>query len=164
LGGDLASVDIARVLRPPGTLNHKHTPPAPVELVSHRPDVRYTLAELTAALPEPQPETSPTAATQRRRSVAADALDGRLRGIPTREYVRALTGRTADRAGKITCPFHPDDTPSLQIYPSGTFYCFGCRRGGSIYDFASALWSIPTHGIGFVELRRRLAETLDPTR
>jgi len=59
---------------------------------------------------------------------------------------------------------HPDDTPSLQLYPSGTFYCFGCRRGGSIYDFASALWSIPTRGIGFVELRRRLGDTFDAAR
>lgn len=94
--------------------------------------------------------------------MVADALDGRLRGIEAAEYVRALTGRTADRAGKISCPFHSDDTPSLQIYPSGTFYCFGCRRGGSIYDFASALWlsgqspNAPLRGRPFIEVRQRL--------
>jgi hypothetical protein len=57
---------------------------------------------------------------------------------------------------------HSDDTPSLQIYPSGTFYCFGCRRGGSIYDFASALWlsgqspNAPLRGRPFIEVRQRL--------
>ena len=162
LGGDLASVDIARVLRPPGTLNHKRTPPAPVELISHRPAIRYTLAELTAGLPEPRSATSPAATTPRRRQVAADPLDGRLRGIEAAEYARALTGRTPDRTGKISCPFHPDDTPSLQLYAAGTFYCFGCRRGGSIYDFAAALWvpghsaNAPLRGRPFIEVRQRL--------
>ena len=33
LGGDPASVDAARILRPAGTLSHKHRPPAPVELI-----------------------------------------------------------------------------------------------------------------------------------
>jgi DNA primase len=92
----------------------------------------------------------------------SDALDARLRAISAVAYVRALTGKTPDRAGKISCPFHSDSTPSLQLYPGGTFYCFGCRRGGTIYDFAAELWQIPPRGQGFIELRERLATTLDP--
>jgi hypothetical protein len=33
LDGDMVSAEPARVLRPPGTRNHKHAPPAPVECV-----------------------------------------------------------------------------------------------------------------------------------
>jgi len=238
LGGDLASVDIARVLRPPGTLNHKHQPSAPVELVSHRPAVRYSLAELTAGLPVPRPAIPQVGATRRRLSVAADPLDGRLRDIETAEYVRALTGRTADRSGKISCPFHElsgrravsdgvsparsfddaslndggagqertesavsgraaacwdllrlvpppvyferltgvrvgrsgkvrclfhdDRVPSLHVFrePGRGWYCFGCGRGGSIYDLAALLSGRSTRGSDFRELRRELEALL----
>jgi len=55
---------------------------------------------------------------------------------------------------------HPDETPSLQLYEDGTFYCYGCTVGGSIYDFAAHLWSLDTKGRAFLELRARLADTL----
>jgi hypothetical protein len=165
LGGDPASVDIARLLRPPASLNHKHTPPTPVELVAQRPGVRYTLTELTAGLADPQPANTRQAAAGR--AWVSDVLDARLRAIPTADYVRALTGRLADRAGKISCPFHEDDTPSLQLYAGGTFYCFGCQFGGSIYDFAAALW-LPgrpgcrrLRGDEFTGIRQRLAALLE---
>ena len=41
LGGDLASVDAARILRPPSSWNHKYSPPAPVELIALDPARRY---------------------------------------------------------------------------------------------------------------------------
>lgn len=31
---------------------------------------------------------------------------------------------------KINCPYHQDDTASLQIYEDG-YFCFGCGKGGS---------------------------------
>jgi hypothetical protein len=75
--------------------------------------------------------------------------------------VQALTGREPNRAGKVHCPFHEDRHPSLQLYEDGSWYCFGaCRRGGTIYDFAAALWSIGTKGRGFIQLRDRLAVEL----
>jgi hypothetical protein len=155
LGGDLASVDIARILRPPGTLNHKHHPPRPVGLLAHRPGGRHTLERLTAGLADPEPARARPAV----RVVAPrDQLDARLRTIAAPEYALALAGARADRAGKIACPFHDDSNPSLQLYEGGTFYCFGCRRGGSIYDFAAALWHLQPRGPGFMALRRRLAE------
>ncbi len=34
------------------------------------------------------------------------------------------------------CPFHGERTPSFYVSPEkGTFYCFGCRKGGSVFDF-----------------------------
>jgi len=156
LGADLASVDIARILRPPGTLNHKHNPPRPVTLTVHRAGTRYSLAELTDELPE-DPHAARAASRQSR--LAASRLDRGLLAIPAADYVRVLAGLAPDRSGKVRCPFHPDRTPSLQLYEDGGFYCFGCRRGGTIFDFAAHLWGITPRQQGFIELRSRLATT-----
>jgi hypothetical protein len=157
LGGDPASVDIARILRPPQTLNHKHNPPQPISLTAYRQDARYTLTELTAGLPDPRP--APRAGNTRpRRRQPRSPLDRRLLAIPPADYVRILADREPDRAGKIACPFHDDKHPSLQLYPDGTFYCFGsgCGKGGTIYDFAAHLWGLTPRRREFLELHERL--------
>ena len=59
LGGDLASVDAARILRPPTSWNRKHTPPTPVELLVLQPARRYQLDELTAGLTDPPRSRGP---------------------------------------------------------------------------------------------------------
>ena len=168
LGGDPACVDIARILRPPQTLNYKHDPPADVVLLAFREGARYTLAQLTHGLPEdPRPHASERERPAQRR-VAPSRLDHELLAIPAREYVRTLTGRSANASGKVLCPFHPETNPSLQLYADGTFYCFGsaCGRGGTIIDFAAHLWlsgqsaDAPLRGRQFIELRKRLAEGL----
>jgi hypothetical protein len=41
--------------------------------------------------------------------------------------------------------------------PQRGWYCFGCQRGGSIYDFAALLLGRGTRGEEFIELRRELA-------
>ena len=157
LGGDLASVDAARILRPPTSWNWKHTPPTRVELLELRPDRRYTLAELTAGLSDPSPK--PRTASAAPRAPTSD-LDRQLLAIPAVTYVSALTGRQPDRAGKIHCPFHDDHTPSLQLYQHD-WYCYGaCRTGGSIYDFAGLLYGLRTRGREFIALRQRLAGEL----
>jgi RepB DNA-primase from phage plasmid/CHC2 zinc finger len=158
LDGDPASVDIARILRPPDTLNHKHEPPRPVRLLAHRPEARYLLSELTEGLPD-DPRASPPRIVRLTPRVGRTALDRELLAIPAAEYVGVLASATPNRAGKIACPFHDDSDPSLQLYPDGTFNCFGsgCRRGGTIFDFAAARWGLGTRGRDFLELRRRLA-------
>ena len=86
------------------------------------------------------------------------SLDEQLLAIPTIDYIRALTGLQTNRAGKVHCRFHhPDQTPSLHCYSDGTWFCFGCGAGGSIYDFASRLWSTGTKGRELLALRARLA-------
>ena len=56
--------------------------------------------------------------------------------------------RAPNREGKIRLPVSQDSNPSLQLYPDGSFYCFGsgCRAGGSIFDFAARLWGIVPRG------------------
>lgn len=159
LQGDPASVDIARLLRAPSSMNHKHSPPVAVRLLEYDTDARYALRELTSIPPEdPYPEGGP-AARPACQSARRTALDRELLAIGAAEYVRVLAGIEPNPAGKVLCPFHTETVPSLQLYPDGSFYCFGsgCRKGGTIYDFAAAKWGTGTSGRDFLELRRRLA-------
>jgi hypothetical protein len=157
LGGDPRSVDIARILRPPDTLNHKSDPPRAVRLLALRQDAHYTLAQLLDELP-PTPGDRNDAPPPR--IAIRTELDSRLRAIPASDYVLALTGREPDRQGKVLCPFHQEKHASLQLYRDGSFYCFGCGRGGSIIDFAAALWGYGTRGEDFLALRANLARRL----
>jgi hypothetical protein len=159
LHGEPRCADIVRLLRPPTSLNHKHTPPVAVKLLEHNAHVRYALTELADSLPEdPQPSRISVARAVRRR-VGRTTFDRELLALPAAEYVRVLANLEPNRAGKILCPFHHETDPSLQLYADGTFYCFGarCHKGGTIFDFAAALWGTGTRDQDFLELRQRLA-------
>lgn len=56
--GDKAAKDLPRVLRVPGTLNYKYTPPRPVAFVEADYSRLYTLDELHATLPANAPRTA----------------------------------------------------------------------------------------------------------
>lgn len=45
------------------------------------------------------------------------------------------------------CVLHPDsDTPSLTVYPdSNSYYCFGCKSGGSIIEFVKDYYNYDFH-------------------
>jgi hypothetical protein len=161
LGADLASTDPARVLRPPSSMSFKRRPPVPVRLVQIDASRRYELSELVDGLTDP-PSSNASRGPWRPRPATVDPVHERLLAIPAADYVHRLTGREPDRAGKVSCPFHhPDRTPSLQLYDDGTFYCFGCRAGGSVFDFAASLWQTGgTKGQAFLALRERLAHEL----
>jgi hypothetical protein len=58
VGGDKAAKDIARVLRVPGTLNHKYSPPRTVTFVEQDYSRTYTLDALQATLPAVAPRTA----------------------------------------------------------------------------------------------------------
>jgi hypothetical protein len=137
-------------------MNHKHSPPVAVRLLEHDTDARYALAELTGGLPK---DPNPVGARPVPQGTGRTMLDRELLAIPAAEYVRVLAGLQPNRAGKVLCPFHQESDPSLQLYPDGSFYCFGagCGRGGTIIDFAAARWGMGTRGREFLELRRRLA-------
>lgn len=156
LDADQACADAARILRPAGTHNFKHRPARPVELLAHHPQRRYHVDELLATLPDP-PASDPPAPPPPAAPRPAAAGDPLLELAPT-AYVGALLGRQVGRDGKTRCPFHEDRTPSLHCYPTPQqgWFCFSCRRGGSIYDLACALWSLDTHGREFLQLRDRL--------
>jgi hypothetical protein len=155
LGGDAASTDASRILRPPRSLNHKRRPPVSVSLELWRVDVRVTLDELLADLPV---VPSRGAICYSAREVDADPL----RELTPAVYVERLTGAVVPRGHKIACPFHADRTPSLHVYdePERGWTCYGCRRGGTVYDFAAYLWGTSTRGDEFRELRVRLLRAL----
>ena len=154
LGADERSADAARILRPAGSLNRKHCPPAAVRLLRLDPRSCVPIGELQAALPAEQPDRS---VSPRVREINMDASDA-LRAISPRVYVARLTGQRVGRSGKIRCPFYDDRTPSLHVYedPERGWYCFGCGRGGSVYDLAALLWQRDTSGEDFLRLRREL--------
>lgn len=77
--------------------------------------------------------------------------------IPAAIYVEQLSGREV-RSHFALCPFHDERSPSLHCggRQPGLWRCFGCGRAGSIFDFASLLWGVPTRGRPFFELRLEL--------
>jgi hypothetical protein len=157
LGGDLASVDCARILRPPASWNHKHSPPAPVDLLELDERRRYDVDDVVSGLSEPPDCRTSDVLTPRR--TPRTELDRLLLAVPAADYVRILAGISPGRSGKVHCPFHDDHDPSMQLYNDGTWYCYGaCKAGGSIFDFASRVFGLETKGRAFLELRGRLAD------
>ncbi len=144
--------DAARILRPP-SLNHKHAPPTPVRLIDCDPLRRWYLGEIVDvahALPVEPPRSNGPGRANHDQLLR---LDGAY-------YIERLAGLDIGRDRKVCCPFHDDRTPSLHVYrdPARGWYCFGCGRGGSVYDFAAYLWASNTHGADFLALRNRLNE------
>lgn len=67
------------------------------------------------------------------------------------DYVR-LKKRGSNYFG--LCPFHHEKTPSFSVNPSmGIYKCFGCSKGGNVFQFVMEMESI-----GFPETVRMLAE------
>ena len=101
-----------------------------------------------------------------RRWVAStrDARRDPLLSIPPAVYVKELLGVEPGRKRKVRCPFHDDARPNLHVYPTGDrgWCCFGCRRGGTIYDLAAAVWGFGTRGAEFSKLRQQLLERFGP--
>jgi DNA primase len=74
------------------------------------------------------------------------------------DVVEVISGRTPlKRSGaRFTglCPFHDERTPSFSVSPEkGTYYCFGCQRGGDSITFVEE-----TEGVDFVGAIEWLAQ------
>jgi DNA primase len=42
------------------------------------------------------------------------------------------------------CPFHQEKSPSFSVTPDkGVFYCFGCHKGGTVFDFIMEAEKVP---------------------
>jgi len=42
------------------------------------------------------------------------------------------------------CPFHQEKSPSFTVTPEkGVFYCFGCHKGGTVFDFVMEVEKVP---------------------
>jgi hypothetical protein len=163
LGACLSAVtNAAAILRPPTTTNFKYDPPAPVVLARFTAE-RFTGEQVTGRLPDP-PGRRPPPPDGEPRPRSHDPLHA----IEPARYVEALTGRPVGRGGKVACPFHPDNEPSLHVYPDHwTCYSAKCWRGdrpngGDTYNLAGQLWltgqsaGVPLRGKRFIEVRERL--------
>ncbi len=156
LGGDPQAVDAARILRPPGTRNFKteYEGPRAVELVRADRHPRFCLEDVVGPLPRRHASGHKPQVARVRRTV------DRLQWIAPALYFRELAGVEPDRGGKVCCPLpdHDDPEPSCHVYENAAqgWYCYGCGRGGDIYELAGALWSLRRDGWEFVELRRLL--------
>jgi hypothetical protein len=157
LGADRACFDVARILRPPGTWNHKRRPPTPVTVVRMDAGRRFHVGEVLLRAPEV--DVGRVQERWRERPTRATGGDPLLQIDPA-TYVTRLLGVTARAGRKVACPFHADERPSLHVYPTAArgWSCFSCRRGGSIYDLAAQVWGLDTRGRDFIELRRRLTD------
>jgi hypothetical protein len=69
VGSDDGSKDLARVLRVPGTFNHKYSPPRPVSFAWCELERLYTFDQIAALLPKPSPHGHTP------RSTASNELD-----------------------------------------------------------------------------------------
>jgi hypothetical protein len=154
LSADESSCDAARVLRVAGTQSHKHRPPAAVTILEQRAAAVEVRELLGAVGPLP-----PKRLERPSRLIGQTGLDA----VPPEVYVRVLMGQPVGRSRKVRCPFHDDRNASLHVYPDSErgWYCFGCRRGGTVYDLAAALWGRPLRGREFLELRRDVQARLD---
>ena len=94
VGGDLAVHDIARILRLPGTLNYKYTPPRDVTEVYSNLSLLYTLDDLEEYLPE-MVNHSPTIT----KSVPSTARPNNL--VPEEIIELALASKTGDKFRRL---------------------------------------------------------------
>lgn len=161
LGGDMNAVDAARILRVPGTMNHKRKTPKPVFLSRFAASPNIDPGALLDSLPNP-PAAAPVTVRPPRPRVTDPTTD-RLRKIPSREYAPALAHR--DLTGHLMCcPFHKggaENTPSFHVGgpDAALWFCFGCSEGGDIFGFAARLWGLDEKA-AFPRIVKRLGEEL----
>ena len=140
--------------RPPGTWNHKHRPPQRVRVVDHRLAVRFELDEVVGALPHVDARGDRSTLAE---APSVAARRDQLLSDCRRRCTSVGCSACAPRPGrKVRCPFHEDVRPSLHVYRTGErgWCCFSCRRGGTIYDLAAAVWGTKTRGRDFLRASR----------
>lgn len=68
------------------------------------------------------------------------------------ELAAARYGLPVRRGGMACCPFHPDRTPSMKLYPDH-FHCFGCQKTGDVIDLTAQIIGLTAY-----DAAHRLAE------
>ena len=159
-GGDLACTDRGRIMRLPGSFNGKRGQWCAIrraDLTARPLVVERALGEL----PDPDPPRPP------RRSRVAPRPDDDLATITPPRYFALLCGiEVPDAGGYVRCPLHEERTASCMVWPEPErgWWCFGCGRGGGIYDLASLLaggaWGSALRCERFAAVREGLRRTL----
>jgi RepB DNA-primase from phage plasmid len=169
LGADEGIWDRARIMRVPGTVNAKAGRPCQLAYLDLAAEP-VAAAALVDGLSDPEPPPPPPDPDTVRRWAERNALDDARRVAPP-VYFRLLAGvEVPDRGGDVRCPLpdHDEQNPSCRVYPTPErgWVCFGCQRGGTIYDLASLLDHGPggrrgaLHGEEFKRVKRRVWELL----
>jgi hypothetical protein len=155
LGGDPACCEYGRIMRLPGTFNAKRGAWCRiVRADQRRPPVDPEA--IRAVLPDPEPPRQPGSAGRQGHGTARP--DDEFTSIAPPTYFLALGGvRVPDDGGIVRCPLpdHDDAYASCQVYADARqgWWCFGCARGGRVYDLASLLsggdWGASLRGEAF---------------
>lgn len=53
-----------------------------------------------------------------------------------------VQGRRYGHRLRVLCPLHNENTPSCDFYDNGSFYCNGCKAGGTSIDFVMKLFHV----------------------
>lgn len=70
-----------------------------------------------------------------------------------REHVELQPGEDSNLKGP--CPFHEETTASFHVIPErGTWYCFGCSKGGDVINFIRQIKNISCAEASVYLLRR----------
>jgi hypothetical protein len=105
--GDQGAKDLARVLRLPGTLNHKYRPPRPVRIVRSSFDRLYDLGELARACragkPRPKPLSPPDPGALEQAAADADPAGEPPGSQPPNEQAVADAQALLARLAKWRC-------------------------------------------------------------
>lgn len=133
-------------------------------LASNASERSSLIAQREGVLPELfAPSASPWPVPPKRPWVpCANGRHRDLDSIPTSDYVYVLTGHEVAPGHRCDCPLPDHDDTSHDfalVRDSDTRWCcYGCNRGGTIFQFAALLWGIqpPLRGTTFREVRDRL--------
>jgi len=167
LGGDLACCEYGRIMRLPGTFNQRRGAWCRIVRADRsRPGVDPQA--IRAALPDPEPPRAPLAGGSQGSSRGNDELHA----IAPPAYFLALAGAPVPEGGGMVCcplPDHEDAYASCQVFaePGRGWWCFGCLRGGRIYDLASLLangtWGRELRGESFTAAREIVRSAVGAT-
>jgi hypothetical protein len=138
IDSDRRVTDRARILRVPGTLNHKRGEATAVtlELVT---ELRYSLAQLRAALGLDSPGEDEFTSPPGRQDT--DSPDADPASKPVKRVLGKLEGlRGGDGQWQALCPAHDDNNPSLSITEAEDGNCLlHCFAGCTLDEVLAAL-------------------------
>jgi RepB DNA-primase from phage plasmid len=163
LSGDPACCDYGRIMRLPGTFNQRRGEWCRI-VRADRARAPVEPEAIRAALPDRDP---PRPVSRNGRPEHGSAMaDDELALMAPPVYFLALCGvQVPDGGAMVKCPLpdHDDAYASCQVYGEAEhgWWCFGCARGGRIYDLASLMsggaWGRELRGEAFRSVREMVA-------
>jgi hypothetical protein len=149
LGADPVSTNRGRLMRLPGSLNHKPVSKGRAAtwcrmVMCDLAKAPYAPGRLAHGLSDPK---APRPARRGRRPLT-DLGEEPWARMEAAGYYRAIVGVEPGRDGKVRCPSatHTDKHPSAHLYRGvgRGWYCFSCGAGGGAVDLVAALRGYPT--------------------